>query len=73
MNIKAKGLRRVDFQTRRNRILTPVRQAQARRFLKRGWSLDQIAGRFRVQRKSGIGYQTIYRYIYEDKAAGGEV
>jgi len=35
------------------------------------WSPEQIAGRVKLEDKIDIHHETIYRYIYEDKAKGG--
>lgn len=35
------------------------------------WSPEQIAGRLKMQYGISIHHETIYRYIYEDKAKGG--
>jgi IS30 family transposase len=42
-----------------------------RHYLKKGWSPDQIAGRFKLEGSFNVSYQTIYRYLYEDRAQGG--
>ncbi len=35
------------------------------------WSPEQVAGWLRRHRELAISYETIYRYIWADKAAGG--
>ena len=35
------------------------------------WSPEQIAGRLKIQYGISIHHETIYRYIYDDKAIGG--
>ena len=40
-------------------------------YLKRQWSPEQISGWLRRKRKLQISHETIYRYIWRDKKAGG--
>jgi IS30 family transposase len=56
---------------RRPVVLTPARRVWIRHYIRKGWSPDQIAGRFKVKGPFRISYQTIYRYLYEDRAHGG--
>jgi len=59
---------------RRQKILTSSRCMQIRHYLKkRNWSPDQIAGRFALDEKFRISYQTIYRYLHTDRHAGGRL
>ena len=58
---------------RRTAVLTSSRRVWVRHFLRRGWSPDQIAGRFRLKGPFGVSYQTIYRYLYADRERGGEL
>ena len=55
------------------KVLTPRQKVLIRHYLRRGWSPDQIAGRFRIKGKFKVSYQTIYRYLYEDRRSGGEL
>lgn len=41
--------------------------------LKSQWSPEQIVGRARLENRSDIGVETIYRYIYRDRQEGGEL
>jgi len=58
---------------RRSRILTSSRKVWVRHYLRKGWSPDQIAGRFRRQGPFVLSYQTIYRYLYADRSVGGRL
>ncbi len=58
---------------RREPILTPSRKVWIRHYLRRKWSPDQIAGRFRRQGPFSVSYQTIYRYLYDDRKKGGRL
>jgi IS30 family transposase len=55
------------------KVLVPGRKALIRHYLRKGWSPDQIAGRFRIKDRFNVSYQTIYRYLYEDRRSGGEL
>lgn len=39
--------------------------------LARGWSPEQIAGRWQVQGRRWISHEAIYQYLYRDRLAGG--
>lgn len=41
--------------------------------LKEDFSSEQICGRFRKQGKETVSPETIYKYIWDDKAKGGEL
>lgn len=53
------------------KVLGPGRKTLIRHYLRKGWSPDQIAGRFRIKDRFRVSYQTIYRYLYEDRSSGG--
>jgi IS30 family transposase len=38
-----------------------------------GWSPEQISGRLRRQRRLRISYETIYKYVWAEKHAGGSL
>jgi len=44
-----------------------------RQKLKEQWSPEQIAGRMRIDLKQTISHETIYRFIYANKARGGRL
>lgn len=58
---------------RRTPVLTPSRRVWVRHYLRRGWSPDQIAGRFRLEGPFAVSYQSIYRYLYADRQQGGQL
>lgn len=41
--------------------------------LGKGFSPEQVAGRIKLEHKVSIHHETIYRYIYTDKVAGGHL
>jgi IS30 family transposase len=59
--------------SRRNRRFSPTDWAQVHARLRERWSPEQIAGRFRRERRLGISHETIYRHIWADKRAGGSL
>lgn len=64
------GRRRI---VRKQRLLTPGKSVWIRHYLRKSWSPDQIAGRFRSDGKFQISYQTIYRYLYANRLASGQL
>ena len=64
---------------RRRRICRKPRKLAAEtkvlitNLLQKGWSPEQISGRLRSDRSLSISYQTIYRYIHENRAKGGSL
>lgn len=48
-----------------------LRVEVASRILQR-WSPEQISGRLKLEGKPTVSHETIYRYLLDDKAAGGE-
>lgn len=62
-------------RSRRNRHYTERDFAVVRRFLRREWSPEQIVGiirRFKLMKRR-MSHETIYQYIWRDKAAGGQL
>ena len=57
--------------SRRNRQFTGVDLQRIRALLAEHWSPEQVAGRLRLEGRLQISHETIYRYIWADKAAGG--
>ena len=54
--------------------LTPEICAKIKKYLvKEQWSPEQMSGRWKRQENIEIHHKTIYRYIYEDKAKGGNL
>lgn len=60
-------------RSRRNRRFGPEDWRVVTRRLQRLWSPEQIAGRLRAEGQLTISHETIYRYIWADKAAGGKL
>jgi IS30 family transposase len=58
-------------RSRRNRRFTAAQLQRVRALLEQHWSPEQVAGRLRRERRLEISHETIYRYIWADKAAGG--
>ena len=62
-------------RSRRNRHYTERDFSIVRRFLKKKWSPEQIVGiirRFKLMKRR-MSHETIYQYIWRDKAAGGQL
>jgi len=57
--------------SRRKRQFTLAQWAQIQGLLREDWSPEQIAGRLRLDQELAISHETIYRYIWADKGAGG--
>jgi IS30 family transposase len=62
-------------RSRRNRHYTDRDFAIVRRFLRKEWSPEQIVGIIRRSKlmKRRMSHETIYQYIWRDKAAGGKL
>jgi IS30 family transposase len=60
-------------RSRRNRRFSRAQWALVRRRLQEHWSPDQVAGWLRTRGRLRISHETIYRYIWADKAAGGRL
>lgn len=58
-------------RSRRNRRFAEDDLQLVRHLLGRKWSPEQISGRLRRHRLLRISHETIYRYIWADKQAGG--
>jgi IS30 family transposase len=58
-------------RSRRNARFTRAQWRCVEQYLKRKWSPEQIAGRLRRERRLRISHETIYRYLWADRAAGG--
>jgi len=58
-------------RSRRNRQFTEAAWTRIRALLREDWSPEQIAGRLRRNQAFAISHETIYRYIWADKRAGG--
>ncbi len=58
-------------RSRRNQRFTETEWTRIRALLREDWSPEQIAGRWRVDQALAISHETIYRYIWADKRAGG--
>jgi IS30 family transposase len=58
---------------RRHGHFAPHEWAQVRRLLQRDWSPDQVAGHLRRHQLLRISHETIYRHIWADKRAGGDL
>src|SRR5438034_11715478 len=56
---------------RRNQRFTAAEWARIQALLREDWSPEQVAGWLRRQGELAISHETIYRYIWADKRAGG--
>ena len=64
----ANGRRR---RSRRNRRFTPADWHWVQTWVRKDWSPEQVAGWLRRHRLLEISHETIYRYIWADRRAGG--
>ncbi len=60
-------------RSRRNQRFTRRDWKQVRRLLARQWSPEQVAGYLRRHRQLHISHETIYRYVWAEKHAGGRL
>jgi IS30 family transposase len=58
-------------RSRRNRRFGPAAWSQVEARLREQWSPEQIAGRLHRDGQLRISHETIYRYVWADKRAGG--
>src|SRR5262245_5131869 len=58
-------------RSRRNQQFTAADWAQVQELLREDWSPEQVAGWLGRQQLLAISHETIYRYVWADKAAGG--
>ncbi len=58
-------------RSRRNQQFSGADLQRIRVLLAGHWSPEQVAGRLRLEGRLQISHETIYRYIWADKAAGG--
>lgn len=58
-------------RSRRNRRFTTSDWERIQALLREDWSPEQVAGRLRRRRELAISHETIYRYVWADKRAGG--
>ncbi|MGH7521272.1 MAG: IS30 family transposase [Gemmatimonadales bacterium] len=58
-------------RSRRNRQFTATDWAQVQELLREDWSPEQVVGWLRRFHLLAISHETIYRYIWADKATGG--
>ncbi len=60
-------------RSRRNTQFMPADWARVAALVRKDWSPEQIAGWLRRCRILAISHETIYRYIWADKRAGGQL
>lgn len=60
-------------RSRRNRRFSAADWAQIQVLVRQDWSPEQVAGWLRRHRLLTISHETIYRYLWADKAAGGQL
>jgi transposase, IS30 family len=58
-------------RSRRNQRFTAAAWARIQLLLREDWSPEQVAGWLRRHRELAISHETIYRYVWADKRAGG--
>lgn len=60
-------------QRRNARALTPQQWAHVTHYLRAKLSPQQVAGRLKAEGAFNISHETIYRFVYRDKAVGGDL
>jgi transposase, IS30 family len=60
-------------RSRRNRRFTSQDWALVLEHLKQLWSPEQVSGRLALEGRLVISHETIYRYIWDDRACGGSL
>ena len=58
-------------RSRRNRRFVAADWERVQALLREDWSPEQVAGWLRRHRRLAISHETIYRYLWADKRAGG--
>ena len=58
-------------RSRRNQRFTRADWARVDRLLRKDWSPEQVAGWLQRHRQLTISHETIYRHVWDDRAAGG--
>ena len=58
-------------RSRRNQRFSASDWERIQTLLREDWSPEQVAGRLRLDQELAISHETIYRYIWADKRAGG--
>ena len=61
------------WRSRRNGRFSAADLGLVRSLLGQQWSPEQIAGRLRREGRLRISHETIYRYVWADKAQGGQL
>ena len=69
-DVYARGRR---SRSRRNRRFTVADVRLVGRLLRERWSPEQVAGRLRLEGRLTISHETIYRWIWADWHAGGQL
>ncbi len=59
--------------SRRNKRITPEQFKRVTQLLIKDWSPEQIAGRLKELNESSISHESIYQFIWNDKANGGNL
>lgn len=59
--------------SRRNKRITPEQFKRVTQLLVKDWSPEQIAGHLKEQNESSISHESIYQFIWNDKANGGNL
>ena len=60
-------------QARRNGRFSTSDWERIQTLLREDWSPEQVAGRLRRAQELAISHETIYRYVWADKRAGGQL
>jgi IS30 family transposase len=53
--------------------MTPHLKDRIKENLEKGWSPEQISGRFKEEGLGAVSHETIYKFVYKDKKEGGDL
>ncbi|MEZ8095026.1 IS30 family transposase [Photobacterium swingsii] len=60
-------------RSRRNKRITAEQLKQVKQLLVKDWSPEQIVGHLKIAGKPTISHESIYQFIWKDKANGGQL
>ena len=71
--VAVRRARRRKRRYQRPRKMTPEMWRNISKYLRMGWSAQQICGRMKTLGRKCVSHTTIYKYIWRDRNAGGDI
>ena len=71
--VAVRRARRRKRRYQRPRKMTPEMWRNISKYLRMGWSAQQICGRMNTLGRKCVSHTTIYKYIWRDRNAGGDI